>query len=220
MRQKAPIVFLVTLSLILGTGTILPAAAPLNHYLKKYREIQASRDQLKRLARYDNLIRYFCSIAYIRPRHKVNEDFLRALILAESDARPRALSDKGARGLTQITWPTGKRAAQELLAGKRSFRFVSRKRLENLQADDLYDPAVNILLACYLVAKYNYQFNGKLDLVVSAWNAGENSINNNRPAQYPETLNHIGKVNGYFIYFLRQKKQKRGRKRVYAYRRP
>ena len=70
--------------------------------------------------------------------------------------------------------------------------------------DDLYDPAINILLACYLIAKYNNKFEGKLDLVVSAWNAGENSISDNRPPQYDETLNLIGKVNGFFICLLRE----------------
>ena len=191
-----------------------PAKASLAHYVNKYKMIKVSRDQEKKLARYSYLINYFCKFSYFQPHHKVNPDFIRALILAESNGDPAARSNKNARGLTQITYATGKQAATALAQKHVHFRYVSRKTLQNLRPADLYNPAVNILLACYLIAKYNYQHQGKLDLVVSAWNAGEYSIVEDRPAQYKETLNHIGKVNGYFIYLLKQKNRRR-----YAYRR-
>jgi soluble lytic murein transglycosylase-like protein len=190
-------------------------AGSLKKYVTKYKEIQVSQKQQHRLARYDHLINYFSSFSFFRPRHKVNPDFIRALILAESNARPRAKSNKGARGLTQITYGTGKEAAQELVKKNIHFRYINKRKLQALTRKDLYDPATNILLACYLIAKYNYQHKGKLDLVVSAWNAGEYSIKNKKPAQYKETLNHIGKVNGYFIYFL----NKKNKGKRYAYRR-
>lgn len=180
-------------------------AGSLKKYVTKYKELQVSQAQHTRLARYDHLIKYFSSFSFFLPRHKVNPDFIRALILAESDARPRAKSNKKARGLTQITMGTGKEAAEDLVKKNIPFRYVNKRRLQYLTAEDLYDPAVNILLACYLIAKYNFQHNGKLDLVVSAWNAGEYSIKNKKPPEYKETLNHIGKVNGYFIYFLNKK---------------
>jgi len=201
-----PFTLRAALLLLLVPALLLPVPGPgraaLNHYVKKYKAIQVSAEQEKRLARYDHLIRYFCSFSYFQPRHKVNPDFIRALILAESNANPRATSNKDARGLTQITYATGKLAATELARKNIHFRYVSRKRLQNLRPADLYNPAINILLACYLIAKYNFQHKGRLDLVVSAWNAGEYSIVNGQPAQYRETLNHIGKVNGYFVYFL------------------
>ncbi len=177
----------------------------LHHYIRKYRMIQPSTEALHRLARYSPMITYFTSFSYVVPGHKVNPDFIRALILAESNANPHALSQRQARGLTQILYPTGKKAARELAGRPERFRFVSKKQLINLQPDDLYDPATNILLACYLIARYNATFHGKLDLVVSAWNAGAKSVINLRPAPFPETLNHIGKVNGYYLYFLRQR---------------
>ncbi len=192
-----------------------PAAAALKQYVTKYREIQVSKEQRRRLKRYDYLIKYFCSFSFFQPRHKVNPEFIRALILAESNANPRAKSNKNAKGLTQIVYATGQQAARDLLKKNIRFRYVSTKKLRNLRPEDLYNPAVNILLACYLIAKYNYQHNGKLDLVVSAWNAGEYSIKNSKPAQYKETLNHIGKVNGYFVYFL----NRRNKGNRYAYRR-
>ncbi len=145
-----------------------PAYASLNNYVQKYREIQITRKQFERLARYDSLISYFCSFSFFRPRHKVNPDFIKALILAESDGNPKARSHKDALGLTQIIYTTGKQAANELVKKNIRFRHVSKEKLKNLKAADLYNPAVNILLACYLIAKYNYQHKGKLDLVVSA----------------------------------------------------
>lgn len=189
------------------------ADASLKKYVIKYRELEVSRQQLDRLARYDSLITYFCSFSFFKPRHKVNPDFIRALILAESNGDPNAKSHKEAMGLTQIIYSTGKQAARELAEKNMKFRHVSRDKLINLKREDLYNPAVNILLACYLIAKYNYQHKGKLDLVVSAWNAGEYSIKDKKPAQYKETLNHIGKVNGYFIYLLNKKNRR------YAYKR-
>ncbi len=199
------------LALALLPAPPVTARASLRTYVAKYRSISVSEQQLQRLSRYDHLIEYFSSFSFFQPRHKVNPDFIRALILAESDGDPTARSSKDARGLTQIIYPTGRQAARELLQKNIRFRHVSRSQLQNLRPGDLYLPEVNILLACYLISKYNYTFQGKLDLVVSAWNAGENSIVGNQPAQYRETLNHIGKVNGYFLYFL---KRRQGRMRL------
>ncbi|NOQ47504.1 MAG: transglycosylase SLT domain-containing protein [Desulfobulbaceae bacterium] len=205
----------ILISFFLVTTIAAPAQGTLNQYVRKYRKIEASQDQVKKLSRYNYLIEYFSAFSFFKPKHKVNPDFVRSLILAESNADPKARSGKDARGLTQIIYPTGKQAARELAAKGINFRHVSKRKLLNLKPDDLYNPAINILLACYLIAKYNYHFKGKLDLVVSAWNAGANSIVNNKPPNYKETLNLIGKVNGYFVYFLQRKQGKV----TYAYRR-
>jgi soluble lytic murein transglycosylase-like protein len=201
-RRFTPVILFVFTAVCFYSS---PAAASLNKYMAKHRGIEVSREQHKRLADYDKLIKHFCSFSFFEPRHKVNPDFIRALILAESNCKSRALSCKNARGLTQIIYTTGKQAARELVRKDFDYKYVSKEQLQHLQPEDLYKPEVNILLACYLVAKYNYQNHGKLDLVVSAWNAGEYSITDNKPAQYKETLNHIGKVNGYFLYLLKNK---------------
>ncbi|HHD56064.1 MAG TPA: hypothetical protein ENK89_00095, partial [Desulfobulbaceae bacterium] len=161
--------FVVLLCFFLTSLSPLSAAASLKHYVTKYRAIQVADEQQKRLSRYYYLIDYFSEFSFFKRRHKVNPDFIRALILAESNAYPRAKSNKNALGLTQITYATGKQAANELARKHIHFRYVSKKKLKNLRPNDLYNPAVNILLACYLIAKYNAQHRGKLDLVVSAW---------------------------------------------------
>lgn len=173
----------------------------------KYKDSEVSQKSIQRLKQYDHLIRYFSEFSYFVPDHKVSADFLRALILAESSANHLAVSNKKALGLGQILLTTGQEAAQVLAKSNTQFRYVSKKTLRNLKRKDLFDPAVNILITCYLISKYNARFAGKLDLVVSAWNAGENtkSLKNGKHAPYRETEDLIGKVNAYYVYLLRNR---------------
>lgn len=176
--------------------------------INKYKDVKLSSERLHRIGRYSGLIEYFTSFTFFQPRHKVSPDFIRALILAESDAKPGAISSKNAIGLGQIIPSTGIEAGRELSKGTVDFHNVSRARLSNLTKEDLFDPAVNILLTCYLIAKYNYKFNGQIHLVLSAWNAGENikELKQGKHAPYQETLELIGKVNGYYLCLLQQNK--------------
>lgn len=177
-------------------------------YVRKYLTVELSRTQTANVNTYEHLIRYFSALCYVRPRHAINPDFIRALILAESGGNPFAVSEKNALGLCQLLYPTAQKAAKELADNGLRVHYVSSARLQTLQPDDLFDPAVNILLACYLISKYNYAYEGKLELVVSAWNAGQGSILNGRPPGYPETLDLIGKVNGYLLAFRKQRRER------------
>lgn len=200
---------LALLAAIIPTAAVaLPQTPPhLSHYVAKYRNLTVSSAQRQRLARYDHLIEHFSAFAFFQPRHRVDPDFIRALILAESNADPAALSGKQARGLTQILYETGRTAADAIAAQPHSFKHIDKNRLRLLRHEDLHDPAINILIACYLVSKYNYQFDGRLELVVSAWNAGEHSIQRKQPPAIEETHELIGRVNGYFVALLRQRAQ-------------
>ncbi len=193
---------LIALLLFAATGW-----CNLSSSVSKYKNKTVSKEEIRKLARYDHLIRYFSDFAYFVPKHKVNPDFIRALIVAESGVDPKAISTKKALGLGQILLSTGQQAGKELFQLKTTFRYVSKAQLNNLNRNDLFDPAINILLTCYLISKYNYKFKGKLDLVVSAWNAGENtqSLAYGQHAPYQETENLIGKINGYFTYLLKNK---------------
>ncbi len=205
--------FIGEIILLLTIGTLLlPGVghAELSSYVRKYNDVKISREQLHRVEKYSHLIHYFSSFSYFRPRYKVSPDFIKALILAESDANKYAVSTKKAMGLGQIIHSTGKEAAKDLYLSGRKFRYLNNRKLQNLSAEDLFDPAINILLTCYLISKYNYRFDGKLDLVVSAWNAGENvdSLKIGMPAPYSETYNLIGKVNGFYLYLLKLQQNK------------
>lgn len=176
--------------------------------VSKYRNSIIIQKDIEKLSQFDEYIRYFSGFSYFLPKHKVSADFVRALILAESGADPRAISGKNARGLGQILFTTGAQAGKELANSLTFFRHVSKNRLNNLKEEDLFDPAINVLLTCYLIAKYNYKFDGRLDLVVSAWNAGENteSLSIGKHAPYKETEDLIGKINAYYVYLLRTRK--------------
>jgi len=207
MLYRLPLPYLIFFSIIilLTKGTI--GYCNLNNSVQKYRNTEVSQKAIRELARYDHLVRYFSNFAYFVPQHKVNPDFIRALILAESGVNPKAVSNKNAFGLGQILLSTGQQAAKELFESKTHFKYVTKSKLKYISHKDLLDPAVNILLTCYLIAKYNYKFDGKIELVVSAWNAGEytDSLNYGKHAPYRETENLIGKVNAYYVYLLRKK---------------
>jgi soluble lytic murein transglycosylase len=185
-------------------------------YIKKYMNTAIPAGSLEKISRYNHLIHYYSGFSYFRPNYKVSPDFIKALILAESACNPQAVSEKKALGLGQIVLSTGKEAALELSKTNVPFKYIDPQRLKNLKGDDLLDPAINILLTCYLISKYNYKYDGRLELVLSAWNAGENAENldSGLPAPYPETHDLIGKVNGYFLYLLEQNK---GYGRQYSY---
>ncbi len=206
IRQSIkPILFLFIVC-ILTTAT--KSFAGLQNAVDKYRHSVIVHKDIEKLAQFDEYIRYFSGFSYFLPKHKVSADFVRALILAESGANPTAVSAKNARGLGQILFSTGYQAGKELAESLIFFHHVPKNKLRNLREEDLFDPAINILITCYLIAKYNYRFNGRLDLVVSAWNAGENtdSLNFGQHAPYRETEDLIGKINAYYVFLLRTRK--------------
>ncbi len=182
-----------------------PALAELIQYVNKYQRTAVSPGQLERIRQFDHYIDYFSGFYYFEPKHRVSADFIRALILAESNANSGAVSSRGALGLGQIIHSTGREAARDLYNSKIQFKYIDRQKLADLKREDLFDPAINILLTCFLMAKYNFKFDGKLELVLSAWNAGEytRSLSVMKHAPYQETENLIGKVNGYYLYFLK-----------------
>lgn len=183
------------------------ANADLNSSVRHYKDISLSETLLKRSQKYDHLVKYFTSFAFFEPYHKVSPEFIHALILAESSGNPLAVSIDDALGLGQLLLTTARPAAKELAQTGYNFKYISRRKLINLQRKDLFDPATNILLTCFLISKYNYKFDGRLELVISAWNAGENveQLKRMKHAPYSETENLIGKINGYYLYLLKNR---------------
>lgn len=205
-------VALVIIFLTLISSSIV-AAQPLNNpkqhvllndYLKKHSHEVPPKTTQSRLYDFEEYVKYFTSLSYSRAGYKVNGNFLRALISAESAANANAVSNKNAIGLTQITIETGRIAARELYKTKFNFKYIDEERLKDLQESDLYDPAINILICCYLVDKYNANYNGNLALIISAWNAGPGSITQYKGyPPYDETLTLIARVNSYLKYYMR-----------------
>jgi len=164
-----------------------------------------ARSTRRRLADYARYIRYFSGLAYTRSGVNLSPNFVRALIAAESAARPEAVSSDGAIGLLQIRPETGRRAARALYATGYDFRFVDRRRLRTLSPDDLTDPALNILIGCYLLDRYNAEFGDNLARTVGAWNAGPERVRQySGTPPYEETVGLIRRVNAFYLFFRRQ----------------
>jgi soluble lytic murein transglycosylase len=107
----------------------------------------------------------------------VDSRLLKAMIKAESDFDPRAVSKKGAMGLMQIM-------------------------PENFQMLDLqnpFDPRQNIRAGATYFQKLYERFNGKLALSLAAYNAGPTAVDRykNIPP-YKETQEYVRRVLRYY----------------------
>jgi soluble lytic murein transglycosylase len=89
--------------------------------------------------------------------------FVGALIMAESDWNPRALSRVGARGLMQLMPATCRRVADSIGVGVSS-------------DDQLFDPILNLQLGVAYLAELSRRFEGRLPLVLASYNAGEDQV--------------------------------------------
>lgn len=85
-----------------------------------------------------------------------------SVIREESRFYKSAESPKGARGLMQITPPTG-----EWIAGQMG--------IDNYEVDMLYDPEVNIRFGCWYLDNLRNQF-GDMKLVIAAYNGGRGNV--------------------------------------------
>jgi soluble lytic murein transglycosylase-like protein len=177
----------------------------LQDYLERHSHEVPPRSTVQRVKKYDDMILYFSSLSFSRPGVKVNPNFLRALMSAESAGDPYAVSNKNAIGLTQITPETGKIAARALYEMNYDFKFVDEEKLADLQPSDLFDPAINLLICTYLMDKYNQAYGDNLALTVSAWNAGPGAVRQYRGyPPYDETLTLIARVNYYYLHYQKQ----------------
>lgn len=158
--------------------------------------------QIERLVRAEPYIRYFTSLEYGPHGASVPAEYIRALILTESGGEAAAHSDRGARGLTQIIPRTGAAVVEQILGDDYDYLYVDEAALEQFDAEDLHDPALNILIACRLSAHYFARWNGSTEHVVAAWNAGPTAVavNGNQPPPYPETRDLISRVKTYMRY--------------------
>ncbi len=176
-------------------------------YVDKYSEIKPTEKMLNALHEYKKYINYFCSFSYHRQNYNVNPNYIRALICAESRGNPQAISKDKAYGLTQIILPTAKKWGKKLYNIGCDFKYVDNKDLKNITKQDLFDPAINILLACYGTDKYNKIFGGNnMIRIAASWNAGHEVVLEYQTSPpYKETLRFVGKVNGYITYFQKNK---------------
>ena len=124
--------------------------------------------------RYDKLIRRAAEA------HGVETSLLKAIIKAESDFDPKAVSKRGAMGLMQIM-PEN----------------VTIFRIKNP-----FDPWENIMAGTRYFRSLFDRFEGRLPLALAAYNAGPSTVDRYRSIPpYPETRRYVEKVMNFYRAF-------------------
>ena len=124
--------------------------------------------------------RYDRYITRASQQHGVSFPLLKAIIKAESDFNPRAVSKKGALGLMQIM----------------------PKNLKSLQIADPFDPLENIMGGARYFKKLLKRFNGELSLSIAAYNAGPSAVDVYKTIPpFKETRDYVEKVMKFYYSF-------------------
>ena len=106
-------------------------------------------------------------------KHGISSSLIKAVIKAESNFDPRAVSKSGACGLMQIMPKTAKA----------------------LGVVDPFDPKENIFGGARYLKKMLVQFQGSLPLALAAYNAGPSKVQSrNSVPRIPETRNFVRRV--------------------------
>jgi soluble lytic murein transglycosylase len=111
-------------------------------------------------------------------RYSIAYPLLKAIIKAESDFNPRAISKKGAMGLMQIMPAT----------------------IKALNISNPFDPQENILGGARYFREMLDRFEGQLSLSLAAYNAGPTAVEryDNRIPPYRETEKYVERVLRYY----------------------
>lgn len=113
-------------------------------------------------------------IDQVAAEHGVDARLLHAIVSVESAYNPSARSHAGALGLMQVIPATGA-------------RFGAR---------DLFDPLQNLRAGTAYLVWLQRRFNGDLELMLAAYNAGEGAVqrHGNRIPPFAETRRYVAKV--------------------------
>ena len=113
-------------------------------------------------------------------KHGISSSLIKAVIKAESNFDPRAVSKSGACGLMQIMPETAKA----------------------LGVVDPFDPKENIFGGARYLKKMLVQFQGSLPLALAAYNAGPSKVQSrNRVPRIPETRSFVRRVMQYLEHY-------------------
>lgn len=121
----------------------------------------------------DNEFQYSDLVLSLSKKHEVDWKLVAAVMKAESNFNPRAVSPKGAQGLMQL-----------MPATARLYRVTNP-----------YDPVQNIDAGVRHLKMLMNRFPGKLDLVLAAYNSGEKTVDHFKGIPpFSETQSYVKKV--------------------------
>lgn len=117
--------------------------------------------------KYDPLIRKAAD------RYGVDFSLLKAVIHVESGFNPRAVSEKGAKGLMQIM----------------------PENFEHLDVSDPFNPSQNIMAGARYLTRLIRRYENTLSLALAAYNAGPSAVDRHESIPpFPETRRYVKKV--------------------------
>ncbi len=149
---------------------------------------------------FDSICRFFYPFPYreitfhYSRTYNIDPYLLAAMMKAESNFNPRAVSPRGARGLMQIMPETGQWIAQQM--GNPDF-----------EPDRLFHPETSINFGAWYIADLGNEFHGDVILALAAYNGGRGNVkewlstdslgggeNMIDQIPFPETRHYIRKV--------------------------
>ncbi|MBS4960872.1 MAG: lytic transglycosylase domain-containing protein [Clostridiales bacterium] len=107
--------------------------------------------------------RYSTEVEKYAREYGLEENFVYAVIKAESNFDPNAVSYRGACGLMQIMPTTGEWCAESM-------------GMDSFAEEMLFDPEINIQLGCWYLALLVDHFDGSLTTAAAAYNAGIGNV--------------------------------------------
>jgi soluble lytic murein transglycosylase-like protein len=156
--------------------TNIPTTSGFTMIFDEYEEEYVTYDQYYYSAdTYDSIVNNAAII------YGVDSALIKAVIKTESNFDTYAVSNKGACGLMQLIPETAARFG----------------------VTDVFDPKANIYGGTQYLSWLMTYFNGDIELVLAAYNAGEHAVEkyNNQIPPYKETVNYVKKVFKFLDYY-------------------